>query len=1103
MRRSLTWYWRGHLAVALGAAVASAVLVGALVVGDSTRASLTALVLDRLGTIDQVTLSTRPHGAALADDLERAAPAVRAAPALLVRGSARHGESGARASGVSLLGIDSRFGDLYPDAPALDLGRRDGLFPPVALSGSLARELGATVGETVLLSFERPSDIPREMVVGRREESDLVETLRLTVDAVLPDRGLGGFSLATEQGRPLNAFVARDRLQRTLFGSDAEPRANLVAVSGLREAQPLAAALRGVLTAEDLGLRLLPGARILVVESRAFVLDDRLTGLVAEIAAGLGAAVQPALASLATRLEHSGRSVPYSSVLAIDPPAVDALGPWRLLGGEPMPTLGAGEALLNAWTAEQLAAGVGDEVTVGYWELGEGETLREVEARFRVRGVLPMEGAGLDRRLVPDFPGIQDAEDMAGWNPPFPVDLDRIRPRDEEYWDRYRAAPKLVVGLARGRELWGSRYGDSTSLRLAPPPGTGVEELEAALRSGLPGRLADAGLGLELRALRLEGLEAARGATDFAQLFLGLSLFLIAAAVMLVGLLFRLLVEGRAAEVGLLAALGFTGRRIRRRFLLEGGVVAALGAAGGCGLGVAYARLLLHGLSTSWLPAIGTPVLELHVGGASLAIGWLGALATVLVAMLLALRGLRSVAVPQLLRGETAGPSAPASRRPARVGWTAGAIGIGAAVAAFWTGSTATAALAFLTGAAGLVAGLASFAVWSGREASRPGLLRGAPLWALGSRNSGRNRGRSLLAVSLVGSAAFVLAVVAANRTAGNDGLEGAGGFALVAESEVPVFGPLESDGAGEPLGTVVPFRLRPGDDVSCLNLLRPQEPRVLGVPLDAIEARGDFRIQSAIDTEGPPSWDLLREDLGEGAVPAFADYNSALWILHKGLGDDVEITDEAGRTTRLRLVGLLAKGIFQSELLISEERFRELFPSREGHRFFLIDAPPDRVDAAAAALERRYRGQGLDATSAAERLAAFHAVESTYLATFQTLGGLGLLLGTLGLGIVVLRNVLERRAELAVLTAFGFSRARLAALVLVENATLLLLGLGLGTAAGLLAAAPRLLTAGEAPAWSALLVLLPLVFATGMLASIAAVRAVLRMPLLESLRSG
>ena len=79
---------------------------------------------------------------------------------------------------------------------------------------------------------------------------------------------------------------------------------------------------------------------------------------------------------------------------------------------------------------------------------------------------------------------------------------------------------------------------------------------------------------------------------------------------------------------------------------------------------------------------------------------------------------------------------------------------------------------------------------------------------------------------------------------------------------------------------------------------------------------------------------------------------------------------------------------------------------------------------------------------SAPARLAAFHRVENSYLETFRALGALGLLLGTVGLAAVLMRNVLERRRELALLRAVGYRPRHLAVMVLAENLFLLVVGL-------------------------------------------------------------
>jgi hypothetical protein len=548
---------------------------------------------------------------------------------------------------------------------------------------------------------------------------------------------------------------------------------------------------------------------------------------------------------------------------------------------------------------------------------------------------------------------------MDEWDPPFPVDLSRIRPVDEEYWQEHRASPKAFVTLADGQRLWRSRFGAVSSLRLKPPAGVSSAALARTLEATLPRAIGPAAGGLALREVREEALAAGDGATDFAALFLSFSFFLLAAALLLVALLEGLAVEARAREVGLLGALGFPVRAVRRRLLAEAGAVSALGVLVGLAGAVGFAAAMLHGLRTWWVGAIGAPVLFLHVRPGTLLLG--GGLSMLAVTITLAVAIARASRAPaaRLLAGEVADP-VQARGRLAIAWWTmvtALAAASVAVAAALRAGERAAPALAFGAGALVLVAGFAALADRWGRRRSwfrrRAFALRGPAWLAAGARNGARNRGRSLLAVALVACATLVLAVVAANRgEADVDPLartSGTGGFALVAESDVPIVADLDRADVREELGlgasgiggartalagaTVVPFRLLPGEDASCLNLYQPRRPRVLGAPPEMI-ARGGFTFQALAKPAAKP-WRLLDEDLGEGIVPAFADANSATWILKRGLGDDVVLADESGRPLRLRLVGLLKKSIFQSELLISERAFVRHFPSRGGASYF------------------------------------------------------------------------------------------------------------------------------------------------------------------------
>jgi ABC-type antimicrobial peptide transport system permease subunit len=167
-----------------------------------------------------------------------------------------------------------------------------------------------------------------------------------------------------------------------------------------------------------------------------------------------------------------------------------------------------------------------------------------------------------------------------------------------------------------------------------------------------------------------------------------------------------------------------------------------------------------------------------------------------------------------------------------------------------------------------------------------------------------------------------------------------------------------------------------------------------------------------------------------------------------------------------------------------------------------LVNAPPGKEEATTRVLEDGLSDYGFDVQSAPALLAAFHRVENSYLETFRALGALGLLLGTVGLLAVVMRNVLERRRELALLRAVGYRPRHLAAMVLAENLFLLVLGLSTGALCAAVAVAPAAIARGVHLPLMSLSVLLALVLATGMLASLAATAAALRSGVLEALRS-
>ncbi len=1056
-----------------GVAAAVAVLAGALLVGDSVRASLRDLVLSRLGRTEYVISSTGFFRQQLAGDLGLDA----ACPMITLTGVVTHQASGRRAYGVQIYGIDERFWKFHGMAGAeLPL-----------ISPGLAQELASQPSDALLARVEKPSAIPRESLHGRKE--DVGRTIRLAGYRVLPARDLGEFSLRPQQGPVRAIFLPLATLQRDL----EQPFAvNTLLVNGARPRPVLAELLRERFALEDLGIRMrvLEGHDCLVLETTGAVISDALARAATIAAARMNVRTQPVLTYLANTIRSGDHEIPYSLVTATDDPAAPAQDD------------GTTPIMLNEWAARDLGVKPGAPVSLEYFVWKSDGRLETVSAQFQLAKILPIVGAAADRDLAPEYPGITTSESLHDWDPPFPIELSRVRPRDEDYWKRYRTTPKAFIPLAKGQELWGTRFGKLTSIRLFPAASDDLTEALYAYRQSLRSVLNPLEAGFTISAARADGLQAARGSTDFGEYFVYFSFFLMVSALLLAGLFFKLGIEQRLREVGTLAALGFAARDIRKLFLIEGAILSAAGCLAGAAAAIAYGKLMLLGLRTIWSGAVGVTSLVLHPDLQVLALGSLGGIVAAVACILWTLRGLQRVTSRGLILGSSTAKPVHGARIPLAM-----AVGGAALIAA-----SAARALDQTAGFFGAGTLLLAAALWYGWiRLSRGSLGALDNVRQLGLRNAAWKPGRSILCVALIASATFVVVAVDAFRVDTGSSLakQGpSGGFALMAESLLPIIHDPNTAAGREALNLsqpelrgvhFVPFRLRPGDDASCLNLYQPRDPRVLAVPGDFIR-EGRFAFQESLAktaAERANPWLLLNAAPNDGVVPAIADANSMTYVLHRKLGDEITIGN-----VRLRLVAALADSVFQGELLISESNFLRVFPDQQGFRYFLLEADRKQAQAVSGDLESDLADFGFDVTATRERLASFHRVENTYIATFQALGGLGLLLGTVGLAAVLLRNVLERRRELALLRAVGYRQGNLIAMVLAENALLLIAGLAIGMVCALLAIAPALASRGGGFSVMSIAGLLLAVLVTGMAASLAATIAVARLPVLASLRS-
>jgi len=1095
---SLYHHRRVQLAVAAGVVVATAVITGALVVGDSVRGSLRVLTLERLGRIEVMLVAAHPFRTTLAEEIVGA----DVAPMVITRGTLKTTDVGrARlASNVSVVGCTDKFWQLGSGGPETPLTDRE-----IAITAPLATELKANVGDELLLRLPTEGGLPGDSSLGNKQDSTVARRFRIAT--ILPAEGLARYSLQPTQRLPRNVFLPRAALQNLL---EWQGKSNALAIAPIEDrttsSREFWDTIRSSLlepTVADLGLVVTPitvgdtdqivGTQI---TSKGMVLSDYVVRIAKEEFSE--DKPQEVVTYLANTLEVGEQKIPYSTIT-----------------GMQSLEIGDDEIVLNDWAAEDLEAKVGDEVIVTYYEPETTHgNLREAEPlRLKLSAIVPLsdsEGkptAAADPMLTPELPGVTDQQSISEWDLPFEL-VETIRPQDEEYWDLHSTTPKAFVSLRLAERLWHTRWGTVSALRLSRTDSEQVkQELAAAIDP--------AQLGMRWMPVKLQGLRAAAGTTSFEGLFLGFSFFLMASAVLLIALLFRLGIESRAEEVGVLAAVGCSATKLRRLLLGEAALIALVGAAIGTLVGVAYAKLMIHGLSTWWVAATVTPFLKLHVSSLSLMLGFAIGAFVALATTAWSLRKTVKFPVRQLLTGDCTDPMdrSPTTRPGKR--WLPTALVCAAfallVFARSWEGEAQAGAF---FGSGALV--LAGLLVWLGRhlkQADRT-LPRSLSLPRLATRNARRNPNRTQLSVGLASVASFLIVALSAFRLAPSE--SGTGSYDLLAIADQPINFDLSSAAGRDRLGfgkaesqqldgvEFESFRVHAGEDASCLNLYQTAQPRVLGVS-DSIYANQQFAWAATDDTGDP--WRALDRQLGSAdgrreIVPIVLDKNTAMYSLHLGgLGARFMIRDELDKEVTLEVVGLLAGSVLQGDLLMSETNFLKLFPNNEGHQMFLIRGNSHPIEDLSRLLESRLEDFGFDVVMTRDRLSEFMAVQNTYLSTFQMLGALGLLLGIFGLAVAQLRSVLERRGELALLRSTGMRRGRLAELVLGENLVLLLGGLGIGCLAAAVAVLPHWWLGEAGAPWATLAAMLLAVGLAGTLAGGLAVRAAVRAPLVAALR--
>ncbi len=1035
--QSLHRYRFRHLVYALTAALCAAILGAALLTGESLQAGLRRDLVDRLGGVRSGVIRSR---GLFPVSLAQRIPGSEAA--LMLRGEMLDAAGIVCADRVNVFGVTPEDSD-DRGAPGT-----------VALNRRAAEIAGTFDGAGWSFRFEKPSHFSVELPLGTAGHDASgrapVSGIRPVAERVIT----ADFDPSPGSVPPVNIRLPHAHLARLAGAPDS---ANLL-LSTL-EPERLETALRQNLTAGDIGLTAAPSRmgrasgenggfgrkNGVVIKSREVFIPDAVTRALR----ASGRECEWAVFHLADDFTAADgtNSTPYGFTAAVTP------------DGEIVPAdMRDDQIVVNRWLADTLALRTGDTLVLRWRRFEIGGRLVPDERAFEICGIMSMDEAAQLKERMPLLPGLEGVDSCADWDIGMPMDEKKLEdPANEAYWKAFRETPKAVITYEAGKACFGTAFGEAMSVRVAADE----QEIDGYIRN-----LDPAEIGFQVRALWREGLAAARGATDFRGLFLGMSFLLVVSALTLAGLTLTLALDSRSVEPALFSALGVRRGRTVGMLFFEWMPATVVGSVlGGCG-GTVLARMLVWSLSRFWSDAFAGARTAFHFSLSALLGSVLLTLTLLFAVLACKLYRFCGVAPAELMRG--GGATGAVGKRAGRfrfVGRIAGPLCALAALLVMIGFSGSSQANGAFFGAGFLL--VVSFLLFTGQLAAlwserygRRGAAVVSPFAAgvvAACRSGGRGRTLTVLLAAGFFLTVGMLAMKHDPAAESERSSSGSGGFQCMVFS---TFGRNREGGvelARRVTGSdsVVPVRVREGDEAGCMNMSVPQVPRLYGLPIDAMAAMRAFEPE-----DGGGVWSVLRDRPEEGVIPALASDQAMLQYSLKmkaGVvdGDEIAYRGADGEIWRIRIVGVLPVrvSILQGALLLNEADFVGMFPG-EGYRMWLCDYAPYLLRTENSA-KARYPEPGVRIETAAERLRTLGRMESTYLDMFLVLGGLGLLLGVLGVALVIARSIEERRYEFAVIQAVGIRRKHLVLSLVAEYGTLTAVGVVAGLVPALIAVQP------------------------------------------------
>jgi putative ABC transport system permease protein len=1055
-------------------ALLSAVITGSLFTGYSVKSTLKRTASEKLGNTSVIISSGLRYFDAKLTGKIASATGKKAVSILEAEGYCQNFSTGKTTLNIKIFGIWNdffRFNSV--DSVYIEPGT-------IAINSQLAQQLEINPGDEIIIHFKNIDPIPANAPFAPSEKNTRSKVLK--VSKILTPQKMGNFSLGISQITPMNIFM---NIYDIFPDGNKGHKANRILIQN-SDITSISDVLSGILSPSDIGLLLRRSEKTgepELISDRIFIDSTLVTEILKKIPSA-----SPVITYLANNFSIKSKNTPYSFISALPPTLIPALKDDGII--------------INKWIANDLGAGIGDSLNITWYNPGYGHMLKENNKCFIISSIVNNDSKYSDPSLMPDFPGISGSTTCSDWDAGVPILMNRIRDKDENYWNEFKGTPKAFITYNTGKKIWGNNFGMATAIRF--PQTMQLTDIEEQLT----GLFNPEKAGFNVSDIRKSANNAAAGGVDFSVLFLSLSFFIIISCMILLSMVISLFFDSRRNQIRTYYDLGFRNRAIEKQLFLEIKLLAGAGALFGVFIGYLVNTLIIRALNTVWNGAVQTNTLSSEFSIVQLLYGFL---LTLLVTSLLILFKVR-VFLKNLSNPKTGELITHSAQKNNMSLLFTSIITIAAIIFSMILHDYST---------------LLSFIGGSFLFATMILLLRYYFIRKDGSVKTANNfktnysrrfyffhPGHAIVPVIFIAAGIFAIIITGANRLIITDKMllpsGGTGGYLLWAESAIPVKEDLNTEDGRKEFGldeedlkdlVFIQAERLAGDDASCLNLNHIVAPSILGINPDAFISKGSFSFASVIRrNEVKNAWALLNEPAGGNTIYGIADQTVLDWGLKIKTGDTLKFNTERGEPLNIVICAGLKSSVFQGYLLISENIFSKYYPSVSGNSIFLAEGKKELSEFYRSTLSERLSDYGFSIEPAAEKLASFFRVTNTYLDVFTILGVMGLILGAAGLGFTLVRNFNQRRREFALMMAAGFTLQKIRNIILSDHILIMIWGIFTGTVSALTATYSSVQGGNELP-WIIILIMIISIAAIGFTALWLSVRSIRSATLISQLR--